>query len=59
MMDRKGHEFDIINNNIYKPLQKTFQDACAELKKLGYGYVVPHKEIVAKGKSINQYFCLI
>ena len=54
MMDSKGHEFDIINNDVYKPSQKAFQDACAELKKLGYGYIVSHKEIVAKGMSINQ-----
>ena len=46
-----------LSTTIFTNLHK--KDACAELKKLGYGYVVSHKEIVAKGKSINQYFCLI
>ena len=53
MMERKGHELDIITSDAYKPSQKAFMDACSELKKLGYGYVVSHKEITAQGMSFN------
>ena len=57
MMERKGYDYNIISNDIYKPCQKAFAYACAEPKKLGYGYVVPHKEIIAKVHFFTHLTC--
>lgn len=46
----RGHETDLVKSPCYIRSQKAFKDACAELKKLGLGYVENYKEISAKGK---------
>ena len=49
---RHGHGYDIITSNSYKDRQKSFKDACTNLKKLGYGYTQNYPEILPQGNNL-------
>ena len=44
------NKFDIISGEQFVQCQRAFDDAVKELKKLGFGYVKSHSEILTKGK---------
>ena len=50
MLEKKGKMCDIITSPEFTTSQNVFKDAVTELKSLGYGYVVNHKEITDPGK---------
>ena len=50
-LQRCGHGYDIITFDAYKASQKSFKDACTNLKKLGYGFVENYPEITPNGNE--------
>ena len=50
VLKKKGQEYDIMKSSQFTKSQEAFQKVVANLKQMGYGYVVPYKEIKPKGK---------
>ena len=50
LLKKSGRLFDITTSDEFIPCQLANDDAIKELKKLGYGYVVNHVEIIPQGK---------
>ena len=59
LLKKNGKQFDITKSDEFIPCQLAFDDAIKELKKLGYGYVVNHIEILPEGKYITLKFTQI
>ena len=51
LLKKSGRKFDITKSDDFIPSQLAFDDAIKELKKLGYGYVINHIEILPEGEK--------
>lgn len=59
-LKKAGKEFDITTSDKFVHSQRGYADAMKQLKILGYGYVVSHKEIIPEGIYLtNSQSCLV
>lgn len=49
-LKNRGIEVDLLKSECFTNSQNAFQDACSQLKSLGYGYVKHYDEIKPSGK---------